>query len=404
MVFHLARRDLWAAAALSALCLAATVATAAESGAIFEAVSGPRGGVNLCATTALSAPPPAPLAVKGELDIAYWLVRVNEASRRRNYIGTFVVWSSDGSMASSRIWHACEGDVQMERVDSLSGSPRTTLRRNDQVLTFMPESKLARAERRESLDLFPNVLQSSVSTVADFYVARYAGAERVAGFDADVVVLQPKDALRYGYRIWAEKRTQLVIKLQTLDTDNRVLEQSAFSELELDAPVRTDKLAQMMDNTSGYKVERFEQQKVSVSQEGWTLKVPVTGFQLTSCVKRPNAGNSLGSSIGPAGAASPGNVVAPSASPSTAVLSGSAPPGGVQPATTLQCIFSDGLATVSLFVEPFDAQRHSQEAELAMGATQTLTQRIARDWWLTAVGEVPPRTLKSFAQNLVRRK
>jgi sigma-E factor negative regulatory protein RseB len=72
----------------------------------------------------------------------------------------------------------------------------------------------------------------------------------------------------------------------------------------------------------------------------------------------------------------------------------------------MQWIFSDGLASVSLFVEPYDAQRHPRETMVAMGATHALTQRIAEkgDWWLTVVGEVPPATLKAFAQSLERRK
>jgi sigma-E factor negative regulatory protein RseB len=69
----------------------------------------------------------------------------------------------------------------------------------------------------------------------------------------------------------------------------------------------------------------------------------------------------------------------------------------------MQWIFSDGLASVSLFVEALDRQRHTQEGVLASGATHTLTQRV-QDWWLTAVGEVPPQTLKAFAQSLERSK
>ena len=67
----------------------------------------------------------------------------------------------------------------------------------------------------------------------------------------------------------------------------------------------------------------------------------------------------------------------------------------------------DGLASVSLFVEAFDRQRHLQEALLSGGATQTLTRKLSDksgEWWLTLVGEVPAQTLKSFAQNLERRK
>jgi sigma-E factor negative regulatory protein RseB len=56
-----------------------------------------------------------------------------------------------------------------------------------------------------------------------------------------------------------------------------------------------------------------------------------------------------------------------------------------------------------LFVEAWDRQRHGPETLMAMGATQTLTRRMG-DWWLTVVGEVPAQTLRSFAQNLERKK
>ncbi len=299
-----------------------------------------------------------------------WLMRMHNASRKRAYAGTFVVLSSSGSMSSARIWHVCDGEQQMERVESLTGTPRSTFRRNDQVVTFLPDSKVARAEKRESLGLFPNLLKSSDSAIPDFYAAQQVGSERVAGFDADVVQLRPKDSLRFGYRIWSEKKTGLVVKLQTLDTEGRVLEQAAFSELQLDAPVKMDKLAQMMGNTEGYRVEKPELQKTTAAAEGWTLKNLVAGFKLMSCYKRPSAGSAASDN-------------------------------------TLQCIFSDGLASVSLFVEPYDRQRHGQEVLLAMGATQTLTRHLGDKpggWWLTAVGEVPSQTLRSFAQSLERKK
>lgn len=71
----------------------------------------------------------------------------------------------------------------------------------------------------------------------------------------------------------------------------------------------------------------------------------------------------------------------------------------------MQWIFSDGLATVSLFLEPYDARRHTRGGLLAMGATHSLMLRLpapASGWWLTAVGEVPPQTLQAFAQALRR--
>ncbi len=322
------------------------------------------------------APPvpatPAPAEAKhGELGISEWLWRMHEASRQRAYIGTFVV-SSGANMSSARIWHVCDGDLQMERVESLSGAPRSTFRRNDQVITFLPDSKTALAEKRESLGLFPDLLKSADSSIAQFYAAKQIGSERVAGFDADVVLLQPKDGLRFGYRIWSEKKSGLVVKLQTLDVDGRVVEQAAFSELQLDAPVSMGKLTQMMGNTEGYRVEKPELVKTTAVAEGWVLKNPVAGFKPMSCYKRPVAS-----------------------------------PDGANPESTMQWIFSDGLASVSLFVEAFDRRRHVHEGVMAVGATNTMTRRLSDktgDWWLTVVGEVPRHTLVAFSQGLERKK
>ena len=197
--------------------------------------------------------------------------------------------------------------------------------------------------------------------------ARRVGGDRVAGFETDVVQLAPKDNLRFGYRIWSEKKTGLVVKLQTLDLDGSVLEQAAFSELQLDAPVRIDKLSQMMAATDGWRVEKAEAgqdqrrgRRLAVEERRW----PGSSRSAATSARLPRA---------------------------------------PLPEGSMQWIFSDGLASVSLFVEAYDRQRHAQEGLFSSGATQTLTRRV-QDWWLTAVGEVPPQTLKAFAQNLERRK
>lgn len=312
-------------------------------------------------------------AVSGAVEtrsVSEWLVRMHEASRRRTYVGTFVVSSGAGGLSSARIWHACDGTQQIERVEALTGAPRSTFRRNDLVVTFLPESKVVHAERRESLGLFPGVLKAPEAFSFEFYAAQRGGSERVAGFDTEIVKLVPQDKLRFGYRLWSEKKSGLMVKLQTIDLDGRVLEQVAFSELQIDVPVKMDKLAQMMANTDGYRVERSEPVKTTAEAEGWLLRVPVAGFKPMGCFKRQT-------------------------------------PGGGSGEGTVQWVFSDGLASVSLFVEAYDRQRHLQEGVMAMGATQTLLKRLGGkmgEWWLTAVGEVPAPTLEAFAQGLERRK
>jgi sigma-E factor negative regulatory protein RseB len=311
---------------------------------------------------------PAPTG-QGAISVTEWLTRMHEASmQKRSYVGT-MVQSSQGGISSARIWHACDGQTQVERIETLTGAPRSSIRKNEKMVTFMPEIKLARYEHREGIGAsgnFTELLKPSVGSIANFYTVKALGIERVAGLEADVVQLSPRDELRFGYRLWTERKTALVIKLQTLDAAGAVLEQAAFSELQLDAPVKVGKLTKMMKPAEGWRVEQSDIVKTTAAAEGWLLKSPVPGFKSISCHKRGSA--------------------------SAAVAD-----------DTVQWVFSDGLATVSLFLENFDKTRHTQEGVVSTGATHSLLRRM-NDFFLTAVGEVPLQTLRDFAAALERKK
>lgn len=325
----------------------------------------------------VQAPLPAPAvsaaaAMAAEAQSLHdWLRQMHEAAKNRSYAGTFVV-SSGGAMSSAKIWHVCEGSEQIERVETLTGAPRSTFRHNDHVITFLPEHKVARSEKRQSLGLFPEGFQSADSRIADFYKFKRGGAERVAGVEADVTLLLPRDALRFGYRVWTERQNGLVVKLQTLDTDGRVLEQAAFSELQLNAPIKMDKLILMMNKLEGYRLEKPVLLKTTAGAQGWVLTAPVAGFKSMSCYKRP------------AGAAG--------------VASGPAP--GEE---ALQWVFSDGLASVSIFVDLLDSGSDFQESGFSRGATQALTRQIDA-YRITVMGEVPMATLQLFANGVAHKK
>lgn len=318
----------------------------------------------LFGTSALawSQPGTDPGPALSERAVADWLARVHAAPRQYSFVGTIVVSSHAGAMSSARIWHAwTTSDRQVERVEALSGPPRSSLREGDKVVTLLPEQKLVRVERHESLGRFPDLLTSGASAITGFYSARPAGTDRVAGFETDVVLLAPRDALRFGYRVWTERKTGLPVKVQTLAPDGPVLEQTAFSELKLGVPLQADKLVKMMAAPKGWRVEHHEAVKTTAAAEGWNMKPAVAGFKPIDCYRR---------------GAGPG---------------------------AMQCVFSDGLASVSLFVEPDTRDARVQPGMLSAGATHTLSQRLDEDWWVTAVGEVPPQTLRSFVQSLERR-
>lgn len=304
-------------------------------------------------------------------EVRTWLLRIHEAASHRNFQGTFVV-SGGGAVSSARIAHFCEGKNQFERSESLDGQARLVFRHNEMVHTIWPESRVMRIEQRNLIASFPALLQAGDDHIADFYEVRPQGADRVAGHEANVLLVQSRDAYRYGYRLWADKASGLLLRADVLGERSEVLETSAFSDVVIGVRSQPESVLQPMRKLEGYRLLRPVLTPTRLEAEGWALRQPAPGFRQVSCVKRP-------------------------------MDDGLAGEPDVAPQQVLQSIYSDGLTYVSVFIEPFSAQRHSRPMLASVGATQTLMTRQG-DWWITVVGDVPAATLRVFANALESKK
>lgn len=322
-------------------------------------------GAALLAPPAGAQPPGDPLVEAREA--RYWLARIHEATGQRSFLGTFVV-SAGGSVASARIAHYCEGDNQYERIEALDGRRRQVLRHNDLVTSLWPQQRLAVVETRGLMSRFPALLSSGAGRIVERYHVRALGEGRVAGHEAHVLLLSPKDGYRFGHRLWAEKQSGLLLRAEVLDEREAVLEASAFTDLIIGVKPQPELVLKAMKRLDGYRVERPALEPTELQAEGWALRDAPPGFAPVSTVRR---------SMASADAAAP--------------------------APVLQAIWSDGLTHVSVFIEPFSPDAHRRESMASMGATQTLMRRLG-DSWVTVVGDVPAATLKAFAFGIERRR
>jgi sigma-E factor negative regulatory protein RseB len=299
-----------------------------------------------------------------------WLLRIHEAASRRNFQGTFVV-SGGGGVASARIAHFWDGPNQYERIESLDGRLRKVFRHNDVVHTLWPSSQVAMIEQRGQISSFPALLQAGDDGISDWYEVRDEGVDRVAGHEANVLAVKARDAHRYGYRLWADRSSGLLLRADVLGEGGSVLETSAFSEVTIGIRAQPDSVLSAMRKLDGYRIVRPVLTPTRLDAEGWVVRQVAPGFRPVSCVSRQ---------IDAPGEA--GNEPSP---------------------PVIQTIYSDGLTYVSVFIEPFRADRHARPTFATMGATATLAKRNG-DWWVTVVGDTPPDTLKLFAAGLERKK
>ena len=320
------------------------------------------------ASSQVAAPAVAPAPPS---EVRAWLLRIHDAASRRNFQGTFVV-TGGGNVASARIAHFHDGPNQYERIESLDGRQRKVFRHNDVVHTLWPVSRVALIEQRGMLSSFPALLQAGEDGIADWYEVRAEGSERVAGHEATVLAIRARDGLRYGYRLWAERLSGLLLRAEVLGERGEVLETSAFSDVVIGIRPQPESVLLAMRKLDGYRVVRPVLTPTRLEAEGWAMRQLAPGFRAVSCVSRQIE------------------------APSEAAGEAAAPP-------VIQSIYSDGLTYVSVFIEPFRAERHAKPMFAVMGATSTLAQRQG-DWWVTVVGDTPPATLRIFAAALERRK
>jgi len=293
---------------------------------------------------------------------AQWLDRIQQAAQQQNYEGTFV-YQRGAFVQSSRITHyATKGDGEYEQLESLDGKPRKLLRHNDDVLTFVPERKLVVVEKRQNKDAFPALLSTSGDQVLSVYTPKIVGTDRVAGVDSKVIELDPKDAYRFAYKFWADARTGLLLRSQTLDPSNgQVLEQLAFTQVKIGVPPDQAPIVNGMRNTAGWNVVHPPLEPVDMEAQGWSFGAAVPGFRKIRELRRPMAASDAND-----------------------------PPIPVD-----QAVFSDGIAAISIFVEPV-AHNSRKEGSGSDGATHVLVKRSG-DYWITLLGEVPQATLQQFA-------
>lgn len=329
----------------------------------------------------LSSAQRARLAAELPAELKAWFMRMQAAAQTANYRGTLVS-SAAGTMSSSRVDHYRVGDSAYETVEALDGHPQRILRHNDEVHTLWPQSKLAVIEKRETLAAWTTTPQAVDPLALEHYEMRLLGNSRVAGRDALVFALQPRDGLRYGQRLWADRQSGLILRADVLQvsaaapatsvtphedpaTSSQVLVSTAFSSVDIGIKPQHEAIVQALQQLQGYRVLRPQQRRTTLQEEGWILARPVAGYKLAGCVQR-----------------------------------GMENAGGKDP--VLQAVFTDGLAHVSLFVERFQPELHKSASAVQRGATASLAQR-GGEYWFTVVGDVPPRTLHLFAAALDRR-
>ncbi len=289
-----------------------------------------------------------------------WLKKMADASRELNYAGTFVYRHANQTETSRIVHYVNVAGGEFERMETLDGPAREIIRTNDQVVCYLPESKTVIIEKRGKRR-FPAMLPDRLTGVTENYTVRVGGRDRVAGHECQVIVLEPKDDLRYGHQFCADAVSGLPLRARTYSEKKEPLESFAFTEIKLGGTFDRDTVKSRYSAISrNWRVDHSGSPTTEVSTDtGWVLTRQPAGFKKLTELKRSIAGRA---------------------------------------AAVSHIVYSDGLAAVSVFIEPLPKARiaHSLSHQ---GAVNIYIRPVAAHM-VTVLGEAPAATVMQIANSL----
>lgn len=309
----------------------------------------------LVMTIALSATTQA-----NDKEAVQMLERMTEAAKSLTYEGVFA-YQSGKNLQSIRIFHRADARGELERLISLNGAAREVIRSNDMVTCINPEGKQVNVSRRPLGRGFPSDLPRRLNSATPYYQVELGETDRVAGRQAHELMIKPVDNYRYGYRLWVDAETDLLLKSELRNEAGEVLETFAFSSLSTDIHIPEHKLKSQMngEEMTWHRTEPetpVNMAKMTNNDSHWQVQWLPEGFSLVAQQTRLRASNG---------------------------------------ANVEQRVYSDGLSSVSIFIEKIRARHNHLSGGSHVGAINAYGT-IMHAHFVTVVGEVPAVTVEKI--------
>jgi len=292
------------------------------------------------------------------------LERMGIAAKQLNYEGVFA-YQTGQNLQSIRIIHRADEQGETERLVSLNGAAREVIRTNDLVTCIFPEGKRVNVNRRPLGRGFPSDLLRRLGSATPYYDVVKGKSGRVADRLVGELIIKPIDNYRYGFRLWVDKESDLLLKSELLAEDGQVLETFSFSTIEMGKTIPDSLLQSQIPSGTEMTWDRTE--PVSAANMAATNLLPKwhiawlpEGFSLVAQQNRIKAKNG---------------------------------------ATVEQRVYSDGLSSVSVFIEKIRARHSHLHGGSKMGAVNAFGT-ILNAHFVTVVGEVPAKTVEKIGTSI----
>jgi sigma-E factor negative regulatory protein RseB len=190
----------------------------------------------------------APLLVAQTGEPRGWLTDMNQAFNELSYDGVFSYYGGS-EYTTLRIVHMVIDGQQRERLIHLDGAPREIVRSGEDVVCILlPGDDLLELDMPAGP--FARAFVRRYDNISEYYSLTFSGEGRVADRGAVRLAVTPLDEDRYGYRLWLDKETRLLLKSELIDSDGQPLEVFQFSTVAIGDAVDQTSLEPAGDKAS----------------------------------------------------------------------------------------------------------------------------------------------------------
>ncbi|MGK2927686.1 MAG: MucB/RseB C-terminal domain-containing protein [Lysobacterales bacterium] len=294
-------------------------------------------------------------------DPARWLERMSTAMSQMSYQGTFVYVQGD-EVVTMRITHVVDDVGVRERLVSMSGAQREVLRDPTGVRWVLGDDHSVLQDQAFSSSFFPQLPTDQQDQAGRSYTLKLGGSGRIAGQPVRNLEVLPKDDYRYGYSLWLEEQSALLLKWQLVDRGGSTLAKLMFTDIRMGSQVDPDELNSSSPLKKFKTVESRLPAGRGLAREAphWRPTRLPPGFELTSHRFFGPKDDGLYEHL----------------------------------------VYSDGLAAVSVYVES-DAGGAMRDPSLSRLGTTHAFSKSADGVLITVIGEVPAATVRFIGEAVV---
>ena len=223
----------------------------------------------------------------GASDARTWLMRINEAAAGFSFVGNFV-YLRDGEIEAMHVVRRIRDGMMQERLYALNGEAREVVRDQDRVWCFIPDKNVGVHDYRQTSESgFPRILPADLMTLERNYQFELGTTARIADRTAQEVKVIPEDGFRYGYSLWADTETGLLLQSELVDEQGDVVERYAFVNIEIGREIPDSELAAVTsrEDLVWYGMD-MPNMSSEVTKTAWRVESLPTGYRLSKHIRR----------------------------------------------------------------------------------------------------------------------